>query len=305
VADGFCDFIAGRGQGDVPFFAQVGLFEPHRPFPHPDVDPLPREELTVPGYLPDIPEVREDLADLEASVCSADRAVGRMVDALRSSTVGEDTILVFTADHGIAFPHSKMTLYDPGIEVPLIVSMPGVSGGVVREEMISNVDVMPTLLELLGLPVPGNLHGRSFCTLITGGDYGRRDAVFAEKTYHAYYDPMRAIRTERWKLIANFEAAPWMEIAPDFRNNAKGHPAMALAMEPPREKLFHPPFEFFDLEADPFEQNDLAGDPAFAETRDALARRLREWMQTTGDPLLHGPMAQRAYIERMQAFLQL
>jgi arylsulfatase A-like enzyme len=259
----------------------------------------------VPPYLPDIPEVREDLAELEASIASADRAFGTVVDALGSSAMAGDTLLLFTADHGIAFPRAKMTLYDPGIQVPLILSLPGLPGGVVHQPMISNVDLLPTILDLLDLPHPPRLHGRSFHALLTGGNYTPNQAIFAEKTYHTYYDPMRAIRTHRWKLIANFENAPWQETSPDYFVNAKGYPEVSKALDPPMDRQYHPPFELYHLVRDPHEQHDLAQDPEHLDKRDELIRRLFQWMQDTQDPLLHGPMAQGAYRHRMADFTRI
>ena len=293
-------FLEGRREEHRPLFAQVAFFEPHRPFPHADVSPLDQAQMSVLPYLPDIPEVREDLADLEASASSADKAFGVVVDAIDRCGLADDTIVVFTVDHGIAFPHAKMTLYDPGIEVALLMRVPGIAGGRVHSAMISNVDLMPTLMELLGFHAPRNIQGQSFRPLLRGEPYQPRDAIFAEKTYHTYYDPMRAIRTARWKLVANFENAPFQETSPDYDNNAKSYVEIAKARPTPSH--VHPPFELYDLERDPWEQQNLADRPDCASVRDGLIRRLRRWMEDTGDPLLNGPVAQAAYTERMAAF---
>lgn len=179
--------------------------------------------------------------------------------------------------------------------------IPGIAGGRVYNEMISNVDFMPTMLELLGQEVPGNVQGRSFKGLITGEGYTPHEAIYAEKTYHTYYDPMRAVRTEKWKLIVNFECAPQQETSPDYDNNAKGYPEIALGR--PLPSVLHPLFELYDLEVDPYEQENLAYQPAYAQVRAGLIRQLRQWMQDTGDPLLEGPMAQAAYRARMAVFM--
>ena len=302
VADGFVEFLAKRPQFDRPFFAEICFQEPHRPFNRDGIEPEDPASMTVPPWLPDIPEIREDLSDLEASVSTADKAFGRILDAIDSSEIADNTIVVFTADHGIAFPHAKMTLYDPGIQVALVMRIPGAKVGVTRRELVSNVDVVPTLLDLIGVPATTNLHGRSFKGCITGEGCAPRDAVFAEKTYHTYYDPMRAIRTDRWKLIANFENAPWQETSPDYLNNAKCYVEASKALDVPYPQMYHPPIELFDLENDPHEQHNLADDPKHAETRKGLIRRLRRWMDETEDPLLDGPMPQAAYTRRMKAF---
>lgn len=303
LADEFVDFIGNRTTSERPLFAQIGFIEPHRPFPRDDgVQRLPQEELSVPPYLPDIPEVREDLSDIEASISSMDKACGRIVESIRTSHIAENTLVLFTADHGIAFPHAKMTLYDPGIEVPLILSGPGIAPSTVRDELLSNVDIMPTLLELCGLPVSPALHGRSFAGLLAGTPYDPSESIFAEKTYHTYYDPMRAVRTRRWKLIANFEFAPWQETSPDYENNAKCYVEVSKALKVPYDVQYHPPFELYDLKEDPYEQRNVADDRSHRDIRDELVCSLRQWMADTEDPLLAGPMAQGAYKQRMREF---
>ncbi|MBN1445647.1 MAG: sulfatase [Candidatus Omnitrophica bacterium] len=303
LAADFAGLIAEREKTAPPLFVHLGFTETHRPFTHGGIEVLPYDQLTVPGYLPDIPEVREDLADIEACIVSVDRAFARIVASIRSSSMAGNTIIMFTADHGIAFPHSKMTLYDPGIEVPLILAGPGIQGETVRYEMISNVDVMPTLLDLAEIPHPSNLQGRSFSGLLKQGEYTPSELIFAEKTYHTYYDPMRAVRSKRWKLIANFECAPYQEMPPpNDQVNAKGYVEIAKVLNIPRNLFYHPPFELFDLENDPYEQHNLADDPNCRSIRDNLVCSLRKWMKDTGDPLLNGPMAQGAYRRRMKEF---
>jgi N-sulfoglucosamine sulfohydrolase len=305
IAAEVSEWLGSVGNSKQPMFAQVNFFEPHRPFPHDDVKALSPDGLTIPAYLPDIPEVREDLAEIEASIASADKAFGRIVETIRSSDIADNTLIIFTADHGIAFPHAKMTLYDPGIEVPLLINGPGINPETVRDELISNVDIMPTLLELASLPLPSNLQGRSFASLLAGKPYTPNEMVFAEKTYHTYYDPMRAVRTNRWKLIANFEFAPWQETSPDYKNNAKSYVEISDALDVPDDVQYHPSLEFYDLENDPNEQHNLADDPAVTGTRNELIQALYGWMQRTGDPLLDGPIAQGAYRERMKVFKEI
>src|SRR5437879_7178707 len=189
-----------------PFYAEVNFFEPHRPFNFGGVAPDRSAGVQVPPFLPDNEAAREELAGMQGAIRKVDEAVARILAALGKDGLADDTLVVFTADHGIAFPRAKTTLYDPGIEAALLMRWPagGIAGGRVYGELISNVDIVPTLLEAAGTPVPENVQGRTFLPLLQGRPYIPRAAVFAEKTYHELYDPQRCVRTASHKLIHHF-----------------------------------------------------------------------------------------------------
>ena len=164
----------------------------------------------MPPYLLDTPEARSELAGLHQSVRLVDQGVGRILEALATSQLDDETIVLFTADHGLPFPRAKGTLYDPGIQVALVIRPPGGRPHRRIGALTSNADIMPTLLDQARIPLPEAMQGVSFSHLLadepaTGVD---RDAVFAEKTYHEHYDPMRSVRNERFKYIRNFPGAP-------------------------------------------------------------------------------------------------
>jgi arylsulfatase A-like enzyme len=113
---------------------------------------------------------------------------------------------------------------------------------------------------------------------------------------------MRAVRSDRWKLIANFEFAPAQEVPPDYNGNGKGYIEVARKLDLPPEQLYHPAFELYDLENDPYEGHNLAYEKAYQGIRDELIRTLREWMVDTDDPLIKGPIASAAYKNRIDEF---
>ena len=174
LATACCNFLAQRGSDAPPFFAQIGFTEPHRPFPH-DVQKIDPDTVAMPPYLPDIPEVRTDMVDMEASVASVDKAFGRVLEALATEGVADDTVVVFTADHGIPFPLAKMSLYDAGIEVPLLMRIPGLTGGRRYSEFVTHVGFVPTVLDMLGIEKPQNLQGHSYWSLLCGEPYTKSE----------------------------------------------------------------------------------------------------------------------------------
>ncbi|MEA2531353.1 MAG: N-sulfoglucosamine sulfohydrolase [Thermomicrobiales bacterium] len=290
--------MLGAAPSDTPLYLEINLEEPHRPYDQGGVNPDTSAGVQVPPWLPDTEAAREEFAAFQGAVHAADTAIGRILAAIDAAGLTETTLFIFTDDHGVAMPRAKCTLYDPGIGVALIVRWPagGLRAGSSVSSLISNVDVVPTLLEATGTAAPGNFHGRSFLPLLRGDSSTPRDAIYAEKTHHSYYDPMRAIRTERYKFIRNFETSFQVEVPGDVQPGAIYRTELQRYIS-----ATHPDVEIYDLAADPWEQRNLAGQPEVAEAERELDARLWQWMQETGDPLLVGPVPSPAYRRSMLA----
>jgi N-sulfoglucosamine sulfohydrolase len=286
VAERGVEFVEGA---EEPFYLQVGFVEPHR-------DPkwaegtywsevldAGDEAATLPDYMVDTPAVREEMAAFERAVELVDSAVATILAGLEAAGVREETLVVFTTDHGLPLPRAKCSPYEAGIETALVAHLPGaVEGGQVREELVCNVDYVPTILELAGLPVPESVTGQSFAAAATDGDADTREAVFGEFTYHSYFDPRRWMRTEEHKLIVNFTTSPPIHNG----NGDPDSPGGAARLPADERPGFREAVELYDLDADPLEAENLAYDPAHRDTCEAMLEGLYDWMQSSGDPLL-------------------
>ena len=165
----------------------------------------------VPDYLPDTGDIRQDLAEFYGSISVADAAVGRLLDTLAETGLDESTWVVFMTDHGPALPRAKSTLYDAGTGIALIVRPPRNTGTEpqVYDELFSGVDLLPTLLELLGLDIPADIEGMSHARNLRRHDIEPvRTEVYTTKTYHDSFDPIRAIRTKEYSYIENYASRP-------------------------------------------------------------------------------------------------
>jgi N-sulfoglucosamine sulfohydrolase len=281
---------------DSPFYVQVGFIEPHRLATADrsrDLgflgDHLEKDDelgVAVPGYLRDTPGTREELAELQGAVRHVDEQVGRILARVQELGLEEDTLVLFTTDHGIAMPRAKCSIYDPGIQVALMLRLPsreGWHGGRVVEETIQNLDIVPTLLDLVGISKPNHLHGISFAPLLEGGDYTPRQEIFAEITYHDYYDPRRCIRTDSYKLIVNFTTAPfYMDPSQSWR------PRSDTVVPSNHAMAYHKHVELYDLKKDPWELEDVSERPEYAEVRKDLLARLQKHLTKIEDPILKG-----------------
>lgn len=278
-----------------PFFLHMGFTDPHRPYKrgkYPVMhDP---KSVVVPPFLPDTPEVRDDIADYYNAISRMDMETGQLLDLMKQRSLLENTLIIFTGDNGMPFPGAKGTCYDPGLRVPMLAWWPGrIKAGSSTQELIAHVDLPCTWLEAAGLPVPKRMQGRSFLPLITGnGSYMPREAIFGERNWHDNYDPIRAVRTKKHKLIFNaIPGLPYRPIA-DLRDSPTWDSylrrARAGTLTAELMRLHHPtrPFlELYDLEKDPNEFYNLANDPSYARVREELKKTLSDWMHATSDYL--------------------
>ena len=280
-----------------PFLLNIGFPEPHRDAQGRFKQAPPDDSLGVqiPPYLPQSAAARGEFAELQGVISALDTAVGRIWAALQEHGLADDTWLLFTVDHGLAMPRAKCTLHDPGLQTALIMVAPafGLSGGRVYDELVSNVDITPTILEMLGLPLSPQLQGLSFANLLRGEPYQQREHIFAEKTFHTAYEPQRGVRTARHKLIWNAEAGI-MNVPGDIMRSPI-YPEMLDEIT--REQTA---FELYDLLADPAERVNQIANPDYADIFEDLRRHLLFWLRETGDPLLHGPIASSFYHNSLQ-----
>lgn len=268
-----------------PWFLSVGFFETHRTYAVPT---SVRDTLysRPPAHLPDTPETREDMAAFKASVRSLDQGIGAVLNAVERRGATDRTLVVCTTDHGLANPRSKCTLTDRGTGVMLLVRGPGgFTGGRVVDSMVTHLDVYPTLCDVAGVEHPDFLQGRSLVPLVAGEVDRLHDEVFTEVTYHAAYEPQRAVRTDRWKYIRHLHDHPH-PVLPNTDDSAAKDALLAAGWADtviPREQLF-------DLALDPEEAVNLADDQAHADVVGDLRSRLERWQRETNDPILDGPV---------------
>ena len=268
-----------------PWFMSVGFFETHRTFRAPT---SVRDTLysKPPENIPDTAATREDMAAFKASARSLDQGIGVVLNALHTAGLEDRTLVLLTTDHGMPFPNAKATLYDRGTGVFMIARGPGgFAGGQVIDAMVTHLDVYPTLLDLAGVEHPPFLQGSSLLPLVRGEVGELHDAVFSELTYHAAYQPQRAIRTRRWKYIRRFHDYPHPVLA-----NCDDSPSKEALVEAGWGEQPIPEEQLFDLALDPGEMRDLSADPEHADTLAELRGRVEEWMRETNDPLLDGPI---------------
>ncbi|MGW7683980.1 sulfatase family protein [Kribbella sp. NPDC054772] len=275
-----------RRNHEQPFFLSIGLNETHTMarsewlFGHPAED----DRWTAPApTMPDTAVTRHDMALFQAAASQVDQTLGAVLDTLREEGLAENTIVLVTTDHGLAMPGMKCTLGATGTGVMMMLRGPGLPAGLAVDSLVSQIDVFPTLCALLDIDPPPWLQGRSLLPTLVGRSV--RDETFAEITYHAAYQPQRAIRTDRWLYIQTFDD----QNRPNLRN-VDASASKSLWVDAGYADQPVPTVRLHDLMFDPHEIRNLADCPTSAETRADLAERLERWMIETDDPLLLGPV---------------
>ncbi|MEM9185133.1 MAG: sulfatase [Planctomycetota bacterium] len=311
------DFIAEAASASQPWFFFCNIEQPHRPFRNSDnanveltVD---RDAVKVPGFLPDTDAVRTDWAEYLDAVERADRRIGGVLAALRESESAENTLVIFMGDHGPAFHRGKVSPYDFGLRVPLAISGPGVQAGGLIDEVVSAIDLMPTILEFAGLKAPDTRHGSSLMPLLSGSTdrLAGRDYVVGEVHHgtHTGDNGMqeRSVYDGRYRLIyreginkpRDFNAdlrywvtpgpgkAPWHNRSFDsIVANKDKFPLEYRLLDETCTQLreFQPAeLELYDVTADPFEVDNLVDAPRAQPARARLLAALVDHISRTGD----------------------
>ena len=294
---------------DKPFCFWFGGQDPHRDYVKGSGAKagLNPKDVAVPPYLPDTPEIRNDILDYYLEVQRFDRDVGELLQLLEQTGRASNTLVVITGDNGWPFPRSKANLYDAGTRQPLAVRWPArTGGGKTSDAFVNLADLAPTFLEAAGLAALPEMTGQSLLPLLAGKSQSGRDAVFVERERHANVRdgdlayPARAVRTKEFLYIRNFrpdrwpvgDPEQWQAVGPF--GDCDGSPSKEFVLNHRNDAAFakffqlgfakRPGEELYDLTKDPHQIENVASRADYATTKAGLRQQLDEWMKRTADP---------------------
>jgi N-sulfoglucosamine sulfohydrolase len=302
----FDAFLSDRPK-DRPFCFWFGSTDPHRPYEKGSAlkAGFRLEDIEVPSWLPDVPAVREDIADYLFEIQRFDRDVGSILNAIERAGELQNTFVVITSDNGMPFPRAKTNLYDSGTRMPLAISWPAaIPGGRVVDDFVSHTDFAPTFLHAAGLRVPESMTGSSLLPILQSKHKGQvektRDRVFTGRERHTQMRaggvgyPMRAVRTRDFLYVRNYAIDRWPSgDPPDFGDidNGPSKEFVITHKDPAEYAKFYrlacakrPAEELYDLRLDPAQQVNIVTEGKYAVSREKLSKMLQEQMTRTGDP---------------------
>jgi len=273
-----------------PFFAQITLTGTHRRWQRDPKNPIDANTIKLPPYYADTPLARRDWANGLEQMQICDREVGEILKRLEDEGLAENTVVFLIGDNGRCHIRGKQFLYDPGLQVPLIIRWPGViDPGQVNEDLVQTIDVTATILDAAGVSPTQELHGKK----LFGNEIRKRDYIFAARGRMGLtHDAMRAIRSKRYKLIHNLmPERAWLQFSGYKEDNYPMLSEMNVLnlqgkLNADQTKFFaprKPEFELFDIETDPHELNNLADNPKFASLKDDLLGKLYAWRDSIED----------------------
>jgi len=280
VADSAALFIDRNRES--PFFLMVNLLDPHAPFyqqvagePADPVHGESLENLEFTGWTGN--NRKERLAAYYNGCTRVDVAFNQLLERLKARGLYENTLVIFMGDHGAPLSRAKLTNFEAGVAIPMLVKYPQQEAHQTIDQYVSTIDLLPTMMDLNGMNVPENLPGLSWLK-IDDQDQEWRDAIFTEFDWHTrdIFFPRRAIRQENYKLIAN----PIAKVYADFKDQIPIDSRLNGYAE-------NPEYELYDLEKDPHEFNNRVNDRGYQAIGQRLITRLKEWQQKTNDPLLN------------------
>lgn len=291
-----------------PFFINCNINDPHRPFygspQAANVDHDEQGEYKVareieagdvhaPVILEDLPNVRKEFAQYNNSAQRMDKSIGEVLQVLAESPEAANTIVFFSADHGMPFPFSKATVYDYGTRTPALLHYPGMGKPTSFEQRTCNIDYMPTLLELMNIPAPDGMDGKSWLPILHGANQHREYVItHINGVASGELFPMRAIQNERYSLLfmawsdgkrhLHVESMAGLTFNA-MKQAAESDPRIAARVQ---QYVMGIPLAFYDLERDPGQRHNLIDSPEHARQIAEMKQRLLAYMQETGDPQL-------------------
>ena len=309
-------FFERAKQAKKPFFLLVNSRDPHRPFSgsrqerrylegkqqslaHLVVDPSRSyrpDQIEVPGFLPDLPEIREELANYFSSVRRCDDTIGAVLAALEENDATGNTLTIFISDHGMPFPWAKFNCYPFSTRTPLVMHWPGriPAGSIERDSFVSGIDLFPTILEAVGISLSNDIDGRSFLPLLEEKCHGHRErvvTVFHENPVKERLE-MRSIIERRHGYIYN----AWSGNGEQFQDETGKGMALEAMIKAGRADpeiacrvlffLFRAPEELYDYQEDPWALRNLAVDPRHTDRLQHFRREMASWMRRYDDPMI-------------------
>ncbi|MBN1998658.1 sulfatase-like hydrolase/transferase [candidate division KSB1 bacterium] len=279
-----------RPDKDQPFFCVINFTTTHESQNWPDPEVTDPATVPVEPYYPDTPIVRNKIARLYDNIAKLDSQVGKVLEQLNEDGLAEDTIVFFWSDHGDGLPRKKRWIYDSGTHVPLIVRWPQtIRPGSVNHDLISSIDLGPTVLSLASIEIPRHMQGRAFLGL---QKKAAREYVFsARDRFDNSYDMVRSVRDKKYRYVRNFYPEKPYIIWVPYRNRS-GIMQEILRLQAEGEldgaqNLWiadnRPAEELYDCDADPHNINNLAYDSKYKAVLERLSRVLDEWREKSGD----------------------